>query len=195
MVKFEWTEGTEKCFTELNERLTKALVLTIPSGSRGFTVYCDASGRGLDVVLMQHGKVMVYALQQQRNYESNNPTHDLELAAVVFALKLWRYYLFGEQFEIFTDHKSLKSIFTLPELNMRQRKWLELLKDYDSTTAYHPRKANVVVDALSRRTCEVADLMIEEKKLSMLSNLDVSFREHESGAFLATSQVEPEVLA
>jgi hypothetical protein len=85
-----------------------------------------------------------------RRHEVNYPTHDLELAAVVFALKIWRHYLYGESCDIFTDHQSLKYIFTQKELNLRQRRWLELIKDYNLTIQYHPGKANVVADALSR---------------------------------------------
>ena len=100
---------------------------------------------------MQHGKVVAYASRQLKPYEVNYPTHDLELAAVIFALKIWRHYLYGETCDIFTDHKSLKYIFTQKELNMRQRRWLELLKDYDARIQYHPGKANLVADALSRK--------------------------------------------
>ena len=82
----------------------------------------------------------------------NYPTHDLDLAAVVHALKIWRHYLYGTSCQIMTDHKSLKYIFTQRELNMRQRRWLELIKDYDLDIVYHPGKANVVADALSRKT-------------------------------------------
>ncbi|GJX04565.1 retrotransposon protein, putative, ty3-gypsy subclass [Tanacetum coccineum] len=109
----------------------------------GFQIYSDASKKGLGCVLMQHGKVIAYASRQLKPYEVNYPTHDLELAAVVFALKIWRHYLYGESCDIFTDHKSLKYIFTQRELNMRQRRWLELLKDYDTNIQYHPGKANV----------------------------------------------------
>ncbi|KAL4032385.1 hypothetical protein IC575_005457 [Cucumis melo] len=97
------------------------------------------------------GKVVAYASRQLKNHEQNYPTHDLELAAVVFALKIWRHYLYGEKIQIFTDHKSLKYFFTQNELNMRQRRWLELVKDYDCEILYHPGKANVVADALSRK--------------------------------------------
>jgi hypothetical protein len=97
-------------------------VLTIPSSSGGFVIYSDASHKGLGCVLMQHGKVVAYASRQLKNYEQNYPTHDLELAAVVFALKIWRHYLYGEKCEIYTDHKSLKYFFSQKELNMRQRR-------------------------------------------------------------------------
>lgn len=100
---------------------------------------------------MQKGKVIAYASRQLKQYEQNYPTHDLELAAVVHALKIWRHYLYGNKCDIYTDHKSLKYFFTQKELNMRQRRWLELVKDYDCTIHYHPGKANVVADALSRK--------------------------------------------
>nr|CAH67938.1 H0211F06-OSIGBa0153M17.10 [Oryza sativa] len=125
---------------------------------KGFQVYCDASRLGLGCVLMQEGKVVAYASRQLRPHENNYPTHDLELAAVVHALKIWRHYLFGNRTEIYTDHKSLKYIFTQPDLNMRQRRWLELIKDYDMEIHYHPGKANVVADALSRKSyCNMSE--------------------------------------
>ena len=105
---------------------------------------------------------MAYA---SRQLERNYPTHDLELAAVVFSLKMWRHYLFGSKFEVFSDHKSLKYLFSQKELNMRQRKWLEFLKDYDFELSYHPGKANVVVDALSRKSLHISTLMIREMDL------------------------------
>jgi hypothetical protein len=86
-----------------------------------------------------------------KHHEEHYPTHDLELAAVVHALKIWHHYLLGNTCHIYTDHKSLKYIFTQSKLNMRQRRWLELVKDYDLEVHYHPRKANVVADALSRK--------------------------------------------
>ena len=98
---------------------------------------------------MQHGRVIGYASRQLKDYEKNYPTQDLELAAVVFALKMWRHYLYGVHYDIYTDHKNLKYIFTQKELNMRQRRWLELVSDYDCEFHYHPSKANKVVDALN----------------------------------------------
>ena len=94
-------------------------------------IYSDVSHQGLGCVLMQHGKVIAYTSRQLRPYEVTYPTHDLELATVVFALKIWRHYLYGETFQIFTDHKILKYLMSQKELNMRQRRWLKLLKDYD----------------------------------------------------------------
>jgi hypothetical protein len=125
-------------------------VLIIPDITKKFDIYCDASRQGLGCVLMQDGKVVSYASHQLRKHEENYPTHDLELATVVHALKIWRHYLIGHRCEIYSDHKSLKYIFTQTNLNLRQRRWLELIKDYDLGINYHPGKANVVADALSR---------------------------------------------
>jgi len=100
---------------------------------------------------MQEGQVVAYASRQLKRHEENYPTHDLELAAVVHALKIWRHYLLGNHCNIYTDHKSLKYIFTQADINMRQRRWLKLIKDYDLEVHYHPGKANVVADALSRK--------------------------------------------
>ncbi|WVZ70841.1 hypothetical protein U9M48_019477 [Paspalum notatum var. saurae] len=151
-VPFIWSKERQAAFDELKKRLTTAPVLTLPDLTKSFTVYCDASKEGLGCVLMQEGKVIAYASRQLRKHEVNYPTHDLELAAVVHALKIWRHYLFGNRCEIYTDHKSLKYIFTQNELNMRQRRWLELIKDYDLEIHYHLGKANVVADALSRKS-------------------------------------------
>ena len=149
--KFIWTEKCEESFQELKGRLVTAPVLTLPDDQGNFVIYSDASHKGLGCVLMQHNSVIAYASRQLRPHEQKYPTHDLELAAIVFALKIWRHYLYGEKCEIYTDHKSLKYIFTQKELNMRQRRWLELIKDYDCSINYHPGKANVVADALSRK--------------------------------------------
>ena len=117
-----------------------------------YTVYCDASKDGLGCVLMQSGRVVAYDSRQLKNHERNYPTHDMELVTIVFALKIWRYYLYSEQFEVFSNHKSLKYIFTQRDLNMRQRRWMEYLEDYNFTLHYHPGKANVVADALNRKS-------------------------------------------
>ena len=117
--KFIWTAECEESFQELKSRLSKAPVLSLPDDNGGLVVYSDASHRGLGCVLMQRGKVIAYASRQLKDYEKRYPTHDLELAAVVFALKIWRHYLYGEKCEIYTDHKSLKYIFLQKELNMR----------------------------------------------------------------------------
>ena len=114
--KFTWMESCERSFQELKRRLTTAPVLTLPDIHRDFVIYCDVSRQGLGCVLMQDWKVVAYASRQLRSHEQNYPTHDLELAAVVHALKIWRHYLIGNKCEIFTDHKSLKYIFTQPDL-------------------------------------------------------------------------------
>ncbi|KAI3796222.1 hypothetical protein L1987_38888 [Smallanthus sonchifolius] len=150
-VKYEWGQAQSKAFEELKKKLTQALVLALPDGNEDLVVYSDASGQGLGCVLMQRGKVIAYASRQLKIHEINYPTHDLELAAVVFALKIWRHYLYGVKCTIYSDHKSLKYFFEQKDLNMRQRRWLELLKDYDCEILYHPGKANVVADALSRK--------------------------------------------
>jgi hypothetical protein len=150
-VKFRWDDQCDEAFHTLRKLLTTAPVLTQPDNTQRFDVYCDASGTGLGCVLMQNNRVIAYASRALRNHEQNYPTHDLELAAVIHALKIWRHHLMAAKCNIYTDHKSLKYIFTQPDLNMRQRRWLELIKDYDLEVHYHPGKANVVVDALSRK--------------------------------------------
>ena len=139
-------------------------MLVTPFGSEGFAIYCDASKEGLGCVLTQNGKVIAYDSRQLKPYERNYLTHDLELAAVIFALKLWRHYLYGVHCKVYTDHKSLKYIFTQKEINMRQRRWLELLVDYDLDIQYHPGKANQVADALSRKSQASMNCMITMQK-------------------------------
>jgi hypothetical protein len=151
-VKFSWNENCDKAFHILRAHLTTALVLAQLDTSRPFDVYYDASGTRLGCVLMQDNRVIAYASRALRTHEQNYPTHDLELAAVIHALKLWRHNLMGTKCNIYTDHKSLKYIFTQVDLNMRQRRWLELIKDYDLEVYYHPGKTNVVADALSRKS-------------------------------------------
>ncbi|KAL0546451.1 hypothetical protein IC582_016360 [Cucumis melo] len=162
---FVWSKACEDSFQNLKQKLVTAPVLTVPDGSGSFVIYSDASKKGLGCVLMQQGKVVAYASRQLKSHEQNYPTHDLELAAVVFALKIWRHYLYGEKIQIFTDHKSLKYFFTQKELNMRQRRWLELVKDYDCEILYHPAKANVVADALSRKVSHSAALITRQAPL------------------------------
>ena len=158
-VIFKWDAKCEESFEKLKKRLISTPVLTLPSGNGGYVIFTDESQQGLGCVLMQNGKVIAYASRQLRSHELNYPTHDLELAAIMHALKIWRHYLYGETFQIFTDHKSLKYIPTQKELNLRQRRWMELIKDYDCTIDYHPGKANKVADALSRKAIERSDGM------------------------------------
>nr|GFA19793.1 putative reverse transcriptase domain-containing protein [Tanacetum cinerariifolium] len=143
-----------KSFQLLKQKLCSEPILALPEGSEDFIVYCDASNKGLGAVLMQREKVISYASRQLKIREKNYTTHDLELGAVVFALKIWRHYLYGTKCTAFTDHKSLKHILDQKELNMSQRRWLELLSDYDCDIHYHPGKENVIVDALSRKERE-----------------------------------------
>ncbi|GJY28090.1 putative reverse transcriptase domain-containing protein [Tanacetum coccineum] len=196
-IKFDWGEKEENAFQLIKQKLCSAPILALPEGSEDFVVYCDASHKGLGAVLMQREKVIAYASRQlkvhEKNYtthdlelgsvvfalkiwrhylygtrctrekviayasrqlkvhEKNYTTHDLELGSVVFALKIWRHYLYGTRCTVFTDHKSLQHILDQKELNMRQRRWLELLSDYDCDIRYHPGKANVVADALSHK--------------------------------------------
>ncbi|GJX46005.1 putative reverse transcriptase domain-containing protein [Tanacetum coccineum] len=149
--KYIWGEDQESAFQLLKQKLCEAPILALPEGNDDFVVYCDASHQGLGAVLMQREKVIAYASRQLKPNEENYTTHDLELGAVVFALKIWRHYLYGTKCTVFTDHKSLQHILDQKELNMRQRRWLELLADYDCEIRYHPGKANVVADALSRK--------------------------------------------
>ncbi|GJW40588.1 putative reverse transcriptase domain-containing protein [Tanacetum coccineum] len=148
---FNWAEEHELAFQTLKDKLCNAPVLALPDGPEDFVVYCDASGLGLGCVLMQRGKVIAYASRQLKIHEKNYTTYYLELGEVVFALKIWRHYLYGTKSVIYTDHKSLRHIFSQKELNMRQRRWIELFSDYDCEIRYHSGKENVVVDALSRK--------------------------------------------
>ncbi|GKA71037.1 putative reverse transcriptase domain-containing protein, partial [Tanacetum coccineum] len=148
---FDWGEKQELASQTLKDKLCNAPVLALPDGPETFVVYCDAFGIGLDCVLMQRSKVIAYTSRQLKIHEKNYTTHDLELGAVVFSLKIWRHYLYGKKSVIYTDHKSLQHIFSQKELNMRQRRWIELFSDYDYKIRYHPGKANVVADALSRK--------------------------------------------
>jgi hypothetical protein len=152
----------------LRELLTTAPVLAQPDIEKLFDVFCDASKNGLGCALMQNGRVITYALRQLRKHEVNYPTHDLELAAVVHALKIWRHYLLGNMYNIFTDYKSLKYIFTQSELTLRQRRWLELIKDYNLNVHYHPGKANIVADALSRKSHSITMQPLFEDGFNLL---------------------------
>ncbi|KAH0692437.1 hypothetical protein KY285_019534 [Solanum tuberosum] len=193
-VKFQWSDDCEKSFAELKTRLTTALVLTLLEGSDGYVIYCDASRVVLGCVLMQRGKVIAYASRQLKVHENNYPTHDLELA-VVFALKIWRHYLYGVHVDVFTDHKSLQYVFTQKELNLRQRRWLEFLKDYDMSVHYHPGKANVVADALSRLSMDSVAHVEEEmrelaKDVHRLARLGVCLMSISDGGVTVPNRAE-----
>ena len=168
-------------------------MLTLPDIYRSSDVYCDASRKGLGCVLVQDDKVVAYESRQLRPPEGNYPTHDLELGVVVHALKIWRHYLIGKRCQIFTDHKSLKYIFTQPDLNLRQRRWLELVKDYDLGINYHPGKANMVADALSRKPATVNALMTSlppelEEEMAQLNLIIV-----EADCMVVTPTLEEEI--
>jgi hypothetical protein len=173
--KFDWSSRCNEAFEQLKVLLTTAPVLAQPDIEKPFDVYCDTSGSGLGCVLMQGGRVIAYDSRQLCRHEEHYTTHDLELADVVHALKIWRHYLLGNICHIYTDHKRLKYIFTQPELNMRQGRWLELIKDYELEIHYHPGKANMVADALSRRdschclTVKTSDITLcqEMEKLNL----------------------------
>ena len=194
-VKFVWSEQCEESFQRLKECLTTAPVLALPIVGSGYVVYCDASRVGLGCVLMQQDRVIAYASRQLKKHEQNYPTHDLEMAAVVFALKIWRHYLYGETCEIYTDHKSLKYIFEQKDLNLRQRRWMELVKDYDCSILYHPGKANVVADALSRKSLgSLAHIQVERRpivqELQQVENDGIQLQIAEPGMFLAHVEVK-----
>ncbi|KAA3488425.1 DNA/RNA polymerases superfamily protein [Gossypium australe] len=133
----------QQSFEKLKAFLTEAPALVQPELGKEFVIYSDASMNGLGCVLMQEGKVVPYASRQLKPHEKNYPTHDLELAAIIFTLKIWRHYLYGEKCRIFTDQKSLKYLMNQKDLNLRQRRWLELLKDYELVIDYHPGKKNM----------------------------------------------------
>jgi hypothetical protein len=188
--KFIWLEACQNSFDELRKRLTTTLVLVMPDIHKSFDIYCDASKQGLGCVLMQERHVIAYASRQLRKHEQNYPTHDLELAVVAHALKIWRHYLLGHRCQIYIDHKSLKYIFTQNDLNLRQRWWLELIKDYDMEIHYHPGKANVVADALSCKSYVSATMVsrMSRELYKEFEQLNLGFIAHAEGI---TIEVEP----
>ncbi|GKB35146.1 putative reverse transcriptase domain-containing protein [Tanacetum coccineum] len=165
-IKFDWGEKEENAFQLIKQKLCSAPILALPKGSEDFVVYCDASHKGLGAVLMQREKVIAYASRQLKIHEKNYATYDLELGSVVFALKIWRHYLYGTKCTVFTNHKSLQHILDQKELNMRQRHWLELLSDYDCDIRYHPGKANDLPK-------QILEAQIEALKPENLENEDV----------------------
>ncbi|GJU32132.1 putative reverse transcriptase domain-containing protein, partial [Tanacetum coccineum] len=148
-MKFYWGEKAKAAFQLLKQKLCSVRILALPEGSENFVVYCAALQKELGTVLMQREKVIAYTSRQLKVHEKNYTTHDLELRVVVFALKMWRHYLYGTKWAVFTDHKSLQHILDQKELNMKHHRWLQLLSDYECEIRYHKGKANVVADALS----------------------------------------------
>nr|GFA80313.1 putative reverse transcriptase domain-containing protein [Tanacetum cinerariifolium] len=169
-IKYDWGEKEENAFQLIKQKLCSAPILDLLKGSEDFVVYCDVSHKGLGAVLIQRDKVIAYTSRQLKVHERNYTTHDLELGSVVFALKLWRHYLYGTGCIVFIDHKSMQHILDQKDLNMRQRRWLELLSDYDCDIRYHPGKANVVADALSRKE---RDVTLRVRALFMTISLDL----------------------
>jgi hypothetical protein len=168
--KSKWMPTYEASFQELKKRLTSAPVLVMPDMEKSFSIYCDASGQGLGCVLMQDGHMVVYA-SRLRKHEVHYPIHNLELAAIVHALKIWRHYLMGKRCELYTDHKSLKYIFTQSDLNLRQWTYLDLIKDFDIGMNYYPRKASMVAGALSRRS-NLSQLVVENRSFKLCKEFD-----------------------
>ncbi|GJW42970.1 putative reverse transcriptase domain-containing protein [Tanacetum coccineum] len=172
-IKFDWGEKEENAFQLIKQKLCSAPILALPEGSEDFVVYCDASHKGLGVVLMQREKVIAYASRQLKIHEKNYTTHDLELGSVVFALKIWRHYLYGTKCTMFTDHKSLQHILDQKELNMRQHRWLEVLSDYDCEIRYHPGKANIVANALSSQIEALKPENLEKEDIGGMIRRDI----------------------
>jgi hypothetical protein len=170
-MKFVWMPTYESRFQELKKRLMTALILVMPNMEKSFSIYCDASGQGFGCVLMQDGHMIAYASWQLRKHETHYPTHDLELAAVVHTLKIWRHYLMGKRYELYMDQKRLKYIFTQSNMNLKQRRWLELIKDYDLGINYHPGKANVVAEAL-RRMSHVSQIVVHSMPFELCEDFD-----------------------
>ncbi|GJW77984.1 putative reverse transcriptase domain-containing protein [Tanacetum coccineum] len=179
--KYEWGKKEEEAFQTLKQKLCSATILALPEGTEDFMVYCDASFKGYGAVLMQREKVIAYASRQLKVHEENYTTHDLELGAVVFALRLWRHYLYGIKCVVFTDHRSLRYILNQKELNLRQRRWIELLSDYDCEIRYHPGKENVVADALSRKGRE-KPLRVRALMMTVHNDLPKQIREAQGEA-------------
>ncbi|GKE26731.1 putative reverse transcriptase domain-containing protein, partial [Tanacetum coccineum] len=172
MTPTEIRQFLETAFHLLKQKLYSAPILALPKGSENFMVYCDASDKGLGTVLMQKEKVITYASRQLKIHDKNYTTHDLELRAVVFALKMWRHYLYVTKCIVFTEHKSLQHILDQKEFSMRQRRWLELLSDYDCEIRYHLGKAKVVADALSQKE-RIKPLQVQALVMTIGLNLPV----------------------
>ncbi|GKF41772.1 putative reverse transcriptase domain-containing protein, partial [Tanacetum coccineum] len=173
--KYKWGKEEEEAFQTLKQKLCSAPILALPEGTEDFMVYSDAYLKGYGAVLMQKEKVIAYASRQLKVHEENYTTYDLELEVVVFALRLWRHYLYGTKCVVFTDHKSLRYILNQKKLNLRQRRWIELLSDYDCEIRYHPGKVNVVADALSQKGRE-KPLSVRTLMMTVYNNLSKQIR-------------------
>lgn len=190
-VKYIWSDKCEDSFQKLKEILSNAPILVIPEGNQDFIVYTNASPVGLGAVLMERERVIAYFSRQLKPAEARYATHDLENAAIVFALKIWRRYLLGEKFVLYIDHKYLKYLFSQKELNLRQQRWLEFLASYDLDILYTPGKGNRVADALSQKLQAVVSMMISEwNDLKILSTCEIRDRESNLCSSLALCSLE-----
>ncbi|XP_062118839.1 uncharacterized protein LOC133832520 [Humulus lupulus] len=195
-LKFAWDDSWEEALRELKQRLTMETVLTVPYSDELYVVFTDASGTGLGGFLMQNGKVVAYASCQLKPHEKNYPTHDLELAGVIFALKIWICNLYGAKFELYSNHKSLKYLFTKRDLNLRQRRWVEYMEDYYFTLQYHPGKASVVANALSRKPHgTLACLTLEDwKRMITMSDYELEYYDGKEIVCVSNVVVTPVLL-
>jgi hypothetical protein len=188
--EFKWDSKCQDIFDQLKLRLMSPLVLVMPDLQKGFDIYCDACGQGLGCVLMQEGHMIAYTSRQLWKHELSYPTHDLELAVIVHALKIWRHYIMGTKCQVYTNYKSLKYIFTQKDLNLRQRQWLELIKDYDLEIHYHPGKENLVAVALRQKEHVHSTIVAQlpDKIVEDFRRLNLGIVAHTEGV---TIEVEP----
>ena len=185
-IPFIWSNECEASFQELKTRLTTAPILSLPAGSGGFVVCTDASGIELGCVLMQNDKVIAYGSRQLKDHKKKYAAHDLELAVVVLALKMWRHYLYGETFEVRSDHRSLQYLFSQKEMNNRQIRWMEYIKDFDFPIKYDPGKVNVVSDALSRKLVLTACMRLEWSWVETFKDMGIYFQSLNDKVMLAS---------
>ncbi|GJZ47276.1 putative reverse transcriptase domain-containing protein [Tanacetum coccineum] len=187
--KYKWGKEQEEAFQTLKDNLCNARILSLLDASKEFLVYSDLSNQGFGCVLMQRGKVIAYASRLQKSHEKNYTTHDLELGAVVFALKTWRHYLYRTKSVINTEHKSLQHTFDRKELNMHQRRWIELFSDFDCAIRYHPGKVNVVADALRQVAAQSETSKAENASAEMLCGLDQQMENKEDGSLYFMNKI------
>lgn len=186
-----WDSECKKNFWKLKKKLITTPVLVIPDPNQQYKVFCDASKKVLGGVLMQDWQVMAYASRKLRPHEENYLTHDIELVAIISALKVWRHYLYVIHFEMFSDHKSLNYLFDQKELNMRLWRWMEYLKYYDLELKYHHEKANKVADALSRKEIHIAELiMLEYDLMEKFWKLDLQFKWTPASVLISNLSIE-----
>jgi hypothetical protein len=178
-------------FSGTEEEIMTAPVLSLPEEGKTYALFTDASKKDLGAVLTQDRQVIAYASRKLKPHKVNYPTHDLEFTVIVFALKKWQHYLYGAKYEVFTDHKSLKYIFTQNDLNLRQRRWMEFLEEYRCPINYHPGKANVVADALSRKM-RLAQLRTQEIQ-SVQELLERESEVQEDRIYVSNLRVTPDL--